>query len=45
MKAAQKKIDDRKKRNKGFQTLGTLFDNYQVRQTSKYVSREFQDGV
>ncbi len=35
--------DQKKKRNKGFQSLGSLFDNYQVGESGKYISREFQD--
>lgn len=43
MKLTKKAAAQRKKDNKGFQTLGTLFDNYQVGKPSKYISREFQD--
>lgn len=42
-KTRAQKEKDRKKKNKGFQSLGTLFDNYQVGDSGKYISREFQD--
>lgn len=41
MNQAQNKND--KKRDKGFQPLGSLFDDYQVGSSGKYISREFQD--
>ncbi len=41
MNQAQYKTDQKK--NKGFQTIGSLFDNYQVGDSGKYISREFQD--
>jgi len=37
-----KKTNDQKK-SKGFHTIGSLFDNYQMGQPGKYISREFQD--
>jgi hypothetical protein len=42
MNQDQKKTAD-KKRDKGFQTLGTLFDSYEVGKPGKYISQEFQD--
>lgn len=33
----------KKTKAKGFQPLKTLFDNYQVGESGKYISREFQD--
>lgn len=35
--------DDDKKRGGGFEMVGSLFDNYQVGDSGKYISREFQD--
>jgi len=43
MNKQQKLIQERKKRNKGFQNLGTLFDNYKMGKPGKYISQEFQD--
>jgi hypothetical protein len=43
MSKTQKLADQQKKRNKGFQNLGTLFDNYEMGKPGKYISREFQD--
>lgn len=31
------------KKQKGFQKVGSLFDDYQVGDSGKYISREFQD--
>ena len=39
-KKASKKT---KKQNKGFETLGTLFDRFEVKEDKGYISREFQD--
>lgn len=36
-------LEERKKKSKGFQTLGTLFDNFKPGDSGKYISREFQD--
>ena len=33
----------KKKRDKGFQSVGSLFDNYQMGDSGGYISREFQD--
>lgn len=43
MNQLQKAKANDQKRNKGFQTIGSLFDNYQVGKPGKYISREFQD--
>lgn len=43
MNNKQKLADQRQKRNKGFQNLGTLFDNYEMGKPGKYISHEFQD--
>lgn len=43
MNKQQKLIADRKKNNKGFQNLGTLFDKYEMGKPGKYISQEFQD--
>ncbi|MBU0578359.1 hypothetical protein KKE34_02840 [Patescibacteria group bacterium] len=37
-----KKASDQKK-TKGFQSIRSLFDNYQAGEPAKYISREFQD--
>ncbi len=36
-------MNDKNKRDRGFQTVGSLFDDYQVGDSGKYISREFQD--
>lgn len=43
MRKTKKKEDQKKKRNKGFQDLETLFDSYEVGKPNKYISQEFQD--
>lgn len=35
--------DRAKKQKKGFQLVGSLFEDYQVGDSGKYISREFQD--
>lgn len=40
---SQAKDPKDKKQKKGFQTVGSLFDDYQVGEPGKYISREFQD--
>jgi hypothetical protein len=40
---AKKAAAEKKRRSKGFQDLGTLFDKYEMGQPGKYISQEFQD--
>lgn len=35
--------DDSQKKNKGFQAVGSLFDDYQLEDAGGYITREFQD--
>jgi len=39
----KKALKKRKKQSKGFETLGTLFDRFEVKENKGYISREFQD--
>ncbi len=35
--------DDLTKENKGFQAVGTLFDQFEIKENDGYITREFQD--
>jgi hypothetical protein len=38
-----RKISNSKKQKRGFETLGTLFDRFEVKESKGYISQEFQD--